>query len=481
MQSSKNRDSSGLTVKFTLRIGINTKGIIMENQNTENNLHQIKFELFLDALADGAARSRTILTFLFVGSFIAFVALINSFQGELSWFKSRLDSHREASKWIVFPDELDPMVPQKIRFPSDTTMRSNAFEPVEFFALMERFIPNLGKMEGLQSAKDTILHLRPTFLFRFPANSIDLSTSTFVPDRILKENYIDVLMGLATMNYPSKRDFDNILLQLERTNVEHRLMVSIPIIGLSIDVNNLCWATAIAFSIFYFMLMFSLSRERKNLVLTFLVGFRKNYRLSTIFQLLSMRQIFTIPSSIDENLKEGRSDLDVPPLRKNMFKIGKLSQSHFGRFWVPKAPLIFPALVWIAIFVYDRYSNGIGSSLNGKLNFTNTIFSIITAIPMFYLCIKCFVNWRKIDDVWQFYAEKIKKDYAESGIGARIQPYFERAAHLYEGALAQEGTPLIRRDYARLLRCWAEVYRSDGHEEKAKELEAKADRVLQKE
>jgi len=45
----------------------------------------------------------------------------------------------------------------------------------------------------------------------------------------------------------------------------------------------------------------------------------------------------------------------------------------------------------------------------------------------------------------------------------------------YAAAFALQDEPLIRQDYAAMLRRWAEVYRSDGQESKAKELEGKAD------
>ena len=58
---------------------------------------------------------------------------------------------------------------------------------------------------------------------------------------------------------------------------------------------------------------------------------------------------------------------------------------------------------------------------------------------------------------------------------SRVEAPYARADRLYTAALALQDEPLIRMDYAKMLRRWAEMYEADGLKEKAGALRAKAD------
>ena len=62
-----------------------------------------------------------------------------------------------------------------------------------------------------------------------------------------------------------------------------------------------------------------------------------------------------------------------------------------------------------------------------------------------------------------------------SNILTRVEPIYSRAERLYSAALNLKDEELIRMDYAVMLRNWAEVYESNGMEEKAEEKRKKAD------
>jgi WD40 repeat protein len=85
-------------------------------------------------------------------------------------------------------------------------------------------------------------------------------------------------------------------------------------------------------------------------------------------------------------------------------------------------------------------------------------------------------------NVWQIkaFADLQANEAAGSNFLAKVNSQYARANRLYTAALALQDEPLIRRDYAAMLRRWAGVYRSDGQEEKAKELEGKADELWPK-
>ena len=64
---------------------------------------------------------------------------------------------------------------------------------------------------------------------------------------------------------------------------------------------------------------------------------------------------------------------------------------------------------------------------------------------------------------------------------SRVEAPYARANRLYAAALGLQDEQLIRMDWAKMLRKWASVYRDDGKEGKAKELEAKADGLRKEE
>lgn len=80
-------------------------------------------------------------------------------------------------------------------------------------------------------------------------------------------------------------------------------------------------------------------------------------------------------------------------------------------------------------------------------------------------------------ETWQIkaFADLAASQAAGSNILARVEPHYARAERLYAAALDLQDELLIRMDYAKMLRSWAAVYRSDGLEGKAGALEAKAD------
>jgi len=78
-------------------------------------------------------------------------------------------------------------------------------------------------------------------------------------------------------------------------------------------------------------------------------------------------------------------------------------------------------------------------------------------------------------EVWQIKAfADLAAQAGGSNILSKVEPSYARADRLYAAVLALQDEKLIRMDYAAMLRRWAEVYRADGQEKKAKELEAKA-------
>lgn len=82
-------------------------------------------------------------------------------------------------------------------------------------------------------------------------------------------------------------------------------------------------------------------------------------------------------------------------------------------------------------------------------------------------------------ETWQIkaFADLAAQQAAGSNVLSKVATPYARANRLYAAALALQDEPLIRMDYAKMLRNWAAVYRDARQETKAKELEAKADKL----
>ena len=89
------------------------------------------------------------------------------------------------------------------------------------------------------------------------------------------------------------------------------------------------------------------------------------------------------------------------------------------------------------------------------------------------------VNLVSTEETWQIkaFADLAASQAAGSNILKNVLPHFERADRLYGAALVLQDEELIRQDYAKMLRSWANVYRSDGLEAEAERWEAKADGI----
>lgn len=82
-------------------------------------------------------------------------------------------------------------------------------------------------------------------------------------------------------------------------------------------------------------------------------------------------------------------------------------------------------------------------------------------------------------DFWQMNAfANLSLSQAEgSNVLEKVAPHYARAERLYAAALAVENEPLIRRNYANMLRQWAKVYEAAQLQDQAISLEAKADNI----
>ena len=196
----------------------------------------------------------------------------------------------------------------------------------------------------------------------------------------------------------SKEELNRTIQAMARAKLENSTFVRIPILGIAFDVNWLIIASGLGFCAIYFLLYYSLSRERKNIKLLFQIAIVENISIVRLYQFMSMQQVFTIPQSIDEYIDVKSSNDNLKEKRSNKIKriIPKI-------FWC--SPLIF----WAFIFGYDLVSRKIGMVINPFL--TELQFAVSTFLGLF-ICLLAFLCIResvRIDAEWHLRSLDIKK------------------------------------------------------------------------
>jgi hypothetical protein len=98
----------------------------------------------------------------------------------------------------------------------------------------------------------------------------------------------------------SRAELNDLLTIYDRARIENTVLIKMPILGITFDVNWLGLVSSVAFSIVFFLLYYSLSRERKNLILVFKLAQERGMKRIDFYQMLSMRQVLHVPKSVDQ-------------------------------------------------------------------------------------------------------------------------------------------------------------------------------------
>jgi hypothetical protein len=374
---------------------------MMTMDNEKKN--EIKFDQFLDAVGSGSARSRNIINLMMTAAFVAALGLYNSIAPEYNWLSSRLSSLQNVYFWVLFPDD-QPNDSLRIRLVPGGALRDNAFtlsEYRQYFANVP--VMTEGEVATVQSIPD---HLRITV----PACYLrpDKSVQT---DVILPQKVSEALHTMEKMGTTNRKELDNLLRTYDRARVEHALMIRIPILGIAFDVNGLAMISTVAFSILFFLLYHSLSRERKNLTLIFRLGEEQQVDNLILYQLLSMQQVLTVPASIDEYIQSAKENRVIQPNWLDMIK-------NAGLKYFTLIPILGPLLVWSCIYWNDHLTTSIGKSVNNSMTDMTTGISIMLGVPAFIMLLFCVREWWKIDQLWQ----KEALDIRQQLIGHLLQP-----------------------------------------------------------
>lgn len=204
------------------------------------------------------------------------------------------------------------------------------------------------------------------------------------------------------MHFANRQELNYMLQTLGRARVENSLLIRMPILGISFDVNALVVISAAAFLILFFLLFHSLTRERKNLVLIFKLGDYYDVEDVYLYQLLSMGQVLTVPSSIDEYIRSKAENRIIKPTWYDWLYNRALRA-------LTLTPIIIPLLLWVIIYCIDQKTRDFGNAINGALTDSNFTISVTLAIFMFLMGALCLKEWWEMNQTWRKEAKDIKR------------------------------------------------------------------------
>lgn len=167
-----------------------------------------------------------------------------------------------------------------------------------------------------------------------------------------------------------------------RAEVDNVQNIAIPVFGITIDVNDLGTFGGLSVFIILFLLRYSLSREIKNLNMSFKEAFCHN-KLPAFYHSLAMRQVLTVPQMKGEVKNDG-------------LVVGA------------KLLCLFPFVVMFLGVVYDYISVLKLSVFEFQIAYLTMITEVIFLVFIFYLSLRCLERQIHIDRVWEDYWEIVK-------------------------------------------------------------------------
>lgn len=389
------------------------------NKHTPVSEKLIKFDLYIDATGDSSSRSRAFVAVLMTATFLAALALYNSLPQDYNWLTSRLRSLQNFYFWTVFPDDKQEEI-EFISIPFKWIDNSSISDSL--VSIQNKFSPN--EIKGIiESAKEVSLKIDPNELtvsnhlkLRFPSYCFDSPKNILLPNTIDSDSFKKALNTMNGIKSASREEIGRLIYLYDRARIENSILIDIPVLGISFDVNGLAVISAVAFGIIYFLLFYSLSRERKNLTLVFKIAHKYEVDRISLYQLLSMRHVLTVPRSIDEilikreelklNNKEGQGQL-------NEMESTKPKKSRLLMSLLPFIPIVIPVILWVCIFAHDLLTTPIGNAISEGLTFTNFTLSIFFGVFMMVMFYLCYKEWNSINKIYRDESQMILYDIEE--------------------------------------------------------------------
>ena len=167
---------------------------------------------------------------------------------------------------------------------------------------------------------------------------------------------------------------------LHNSFVERTMNVSVPFLGITLDVNDLGLLGGITFSLLLTWLLFSLRREAENLQILF--NKATDEALSTVYQLLEMTQVLTIPAQ-----RKGKPTHLVAASR---FILERLEFLLF----------LTPCVVQLFVVWNDKATLPLGRVLNDQLALREFHWEEFLLVTMVVLTVFCFRKSWQANQHW---------------------------------------------------------------------------------
>lgn len=230
-------------------------------------------------------------------------------------------------------------------------------------------------IQSIQQQDGSISEIKPKDLIRL--NRFILEDT--YPDYIRKSRDIIPLDEEKNENILSPEEKRRVQLQSEitRAYIDNVIWITIPVFGISIDVNDLGTIGGFALFIIVLLLRFSLSREIKNLNLSFREAVRHD-KLRSFYYLLAMRQVLTVPQMESEIKNKGLAACS-------------------------KLLCLLPAIILTLGVSYDVYSTYKLFIYEVNTAINTLLFGIFWVILVSYFSFRCIERKIHIDEIWNDY------------------------------------------------------------------------------
>jgi hypothetical protein len=172
---------------------------------------------------------------------------------------------------------------------------------------------------------------------------------------------------------------------LIKSYVDNAFVIHVPFFGVTFDINDLSLIGGLGFIVVLTILRYSLRSE----IICLSMGFRTAIaagRLSEFYDLISTRQLFTLPK-----IQGG----DKPILPNTLLR------------YLPRVVIYFPLLVYVAIVSNDMLTLNIGKLMGQGHTFALVSYSLLFLLLIFSLSIMCWLRWKALDDIWEKHWQKI--------------------------------------------------------------------------
>ncbi|HET8799320.1 MAG TPA: hypothetical protein VFO89_16645 [Thermoanaerobaculia bacterium] len=181
--------------------------------------------------------------------------------------------------------------------------------------------------------------------------------------------------------------------------VENSFVIRVPVFGFTVDANDLGLIGGIGFVIILTVFLYSVTREVDNLSISFRVAEKLGREeLSRFYDLLAMRQVFTVP--LDETRPDARD------------------RSRFA-LWIPKAFCFAPLAVHLGVTVHDILTADIGHQLSNTHTTVLFLCEFFIALILFALTIRIVARLQQLDTIWTDNWAKIRAPQNSGGLQVR--------------------------------------------------------------